>query len=81
MKKLVLTFESHFFAIKAKRELDDTFTLASTPRLVSSTCASCLINNNNQKCDIINKDRYLKLQGLEGIYIIDGLNKEVVYEK
>lgn len=81
MRKFVLTFESHFFALKAKRGLDDSYELSPTPRIVSSSCSSCLKKYYGESCDIIDIDAFKSLQGLEGIYIIDDDRKSVLYER
>lgn len=78
--KLILTFESHYFAIKAKKQLSEGYRLSPTPRIISSSCSSCLMSEFPD-CDIIDKERLIKLQGIEGVYITDLQKKEIIYEK
>ena len=90
---LVLTFVSHYDAIRAKAffingegksvfsDSKEHFNLSPTPRRISSTCATCLIGDNNTIDAIkMHKDLFLSISGVEGIYILKDNKKEVIYE-
>lgn len=89
----VFTFESHYDAIKAKKEFEKNVSTASffsekhlslspTPRLVSSTCATSILGDEKVIAILCNnKSSFTSIPGLEGIYIINGKQKEVIYER
>ena len=82
---LVLTFQSHYFALQGLESLekkeDFSFKLAATPRLISSSCSSCLVSKG-EKEDIEREEKafFESLEGLEGIYILENNKKRVIYE-
>lgn len=83
-KCLVLTFDSHYSAIKAKKCLGESehFSLSPTPRIISSSCATSLLGDESVLNDYEkNKALYLSLTGLEGLYIIENGKKETLYER
>lgn len=90
---LVLTFVSHYDAMCAKTFFKSSeigkafsnegehFSLSPTPRRISSTCATCLLGDNEAiALQAERPDLFLSLDGLEGIYLLKKDKKEVIYE-
>ena len=87
---LVLTFQSHYFALQALESLEKkegfSFKLAATPRLISSSCSSCLISKGareveRNELEEESKTFFESLEGLEGIFILENNKKRVIYER
>ena len=82
MYMLILTFQSHYFAMLALKKLEG-FSLSPTPRAISSSCSSCLIKERDEgNADFFtNLNTFKALQGLEGIYKLTDNSKEVIFEE
>lgn len=79
-KVLVVTFESHYHTILAKKKFKSyPFCISPTPRFISSSCSSCLVLQNDMQRDDI--EQMKKSEGLEGIYTVCGKEKEIIYER
>ena len=79
-KVLVVTFESHYHTILAKKIFKSyPFCISPTPRFISSSCSSCLVLQNDMQRDDI--EQMKKSEGLEGIYAVCGKEKEIIYER
>lgn len=78
---LAITFESHYASILAKKTLSKEFAISPTPRILSSTCASCLIREEEDRVSDEELEEYKVLSGVEGVYVIKDNKKEVLYER
>lgn len=77
---LVATFESHYNTVSAKKTfLSYSFVISPTPRFISSSCSSCLVLSDKMETEDIEKLK--QANGLEGIYIVKGNEKEIIYER
>lgn len=70
----VVTFQNHYGAMMLKKKLGDCCSLKAVPRVLSSSCGTCVFVNDVET-DIILDASQTDL--LEGIYIV----KENGYEK
>ncbi|HAL18063.1 MAG TPA: hypothetical protein DCO86_00295 [Spirochaetaceae bacterium] len=83
MSCLCVTFDSHYHALLAKRLLGNGYFLAPTPRIVSSSCASCVECDldDGEKVDDNDVGKYSSLAGSEGVYILAENGKVTLYER
>ncbi len=82
MTRLYVTFDSHYHALVAKRSLGKGFSLAPTPRSISSSCASCVEHelSDDEIVAGVDFEKYVGFAGMEGAYILDENGKVVLYE-
>jgi len=75
--KKVVTFQNHYGAMMLKKRMGDCCTLKAVPRVLSSSCGTCVfVENSDIETILFNAEKDL----LEGIYKVTEKGFEKEYE-